>query len=114
MKRVAPEGGMLRAVGAEVKTPSGSHSDHLSGAARAMGDNLERFKELITGSNVAQARAAIRKRMGDEVLWFHALGSGRRARPALGRYWNVCSETMVPAEGLEPPTPRLRSGCSTN
>jgi uncharacterized protein DUF6650 len=29
-------------------------------------------------------------------------------------YRTVADAGMVPAEGLEPPTPRLRSGCSTN
>jgi len=38
---------------------------------------LERFNELVGGDNIPQARAAIRKLLGDNVIWFESKPDGR-------------------------------------
>ena len=47
--------------------------------------NLQRFRELVGGDNVPLARAAIKKLLGDEVIWFAPKPNNRYELTALTR-----------------------------
>ena len=97
-----------------------------------VGEGIERFSRNDDGEEVGvppspvlcvhSAAAALSQPKSDASDFGHSryriragLSSAGRGHSdsAACRICDVVEEALVPAEGFEPPTPRLRSGCST-